>query len=88
SVLINVGSPLNLATSVTTDKSGLGAWTITIVDKQNAVPVVVTVTTNYNGQTYSANTFFTPSPVAPPSPTSGPKPTGTPGGTPTDTPTP
>ena len=85
SVLVNVGAPLNLAQSVTTDNSGLGTWTITIVDKQNAVPVVVTVTTNYNGQTYSANTFFTPSPVAPPSPTGGPKPTGTPGGTPTGT---
>lgn len=79
-VLISVGSPLNLAQNVTTDNSGLGNWQFTIVDKQNGQPVVVTVTTNFQGQTYSANTFFTPSPVAPPSPSASP--TGSPTGSP------
>lgn len=80
-VTINVGSPLNLAQNVTTDNSGLGNWQFTIVDKQNGQPVVVTVTTNFQGKTYTANTFFTPSPVAPPSPSASPS------GSPTATPT-
>lgn len=88
-ITITVGAPLNLVQNVTTDNSGFAAWTITIVDKQNAVPVVVTATMNFPGQSVPpATTFFTPSPVAPPSPTAGPNPTGTPGGTPTGTPGP
>lgn len=85
-VNISVGPPLNLVQNQTTDNAGFAAWSFTIVDKQNGSPVVVTVTTNFRGQTYTANTFFTPSPVTPPSPTAGPKPTGTPSGTPTGTP--
>ena len=85
-VTVNVGPPLNLVQSVTTDNSGLGAWSLTIHDNQFASPVVVTVTTNYQGHTFSANTFFTPSPVAPPSPSPGGKPTGTPSPTPSPTP--
>ncbi len=80
-VTINVGPPLNLAYNATTDNSGLANWQFTIVDKQYGQPVVVTVATNFQGKTYTANTFFTPSPVAPPSPSPGPS------GSPTATPT-
>jgi hypothetical protein len=83
-VTINVGAPLNLAQNVTTDNSGLADWQLTIVDQQGGSPVVVTVTTNYRGHTYSTATFFTPSPIATPSPSASP--TGTPSVTPSLTP--
>ncbi len=82
-VTINVGPPLNLAQNVTTDNAGLGNWQFTVVDNQNGQPVVVTVTTNFQGKTYTANTFFTPSAAAASSPS--PNPSGTPNATPSAT---
>jgi hypothetical protein len=53
-------------------------------DPSSGLPVVVDVVVGYNGQTFEAQTFFTPNPTAAPTPTAGP--TGTPGGaTPTTT---
>ncbi len=65
---VNVGSPVNQHYSGSTDRNGLAAIPITINDPAAGQPVTVSVSTNYGGQTYSADTFFTPAPAAQPSP--------------------
>ncbi|MFI5271766.1 MAG: hypothetical protein ACHQ4H_01880 [Ktedonobacterales bacterium] len=77
-VTISVGAPVNQLNNVTTDASGLATWTLTINDTQAGTPVVVDVSTNFHGQTYSNSTFFTPSPGGAPKATPGA--TQTPGG--------
>ncbi|HEU5330115.1 MAG TPA: hypothetical protein VFU78_18645 [Thermomicrobiales bacterium] len=85
-VTISIGPPINQANAVKTDSSGLGAWPLQINDNQAGVPVQVTVSTSYKGQSYSASTFFTPSPGGNATPTKGPK--GTPpSGSPQPSPT-
>lgn len=84
-VTISIGPPINQANGVTTDGSGLGAWTLQINDNQAGVPVQVTVSTSYKGQSYSAATFFTPAPGGNATPTGNPS--GTPSGSPQPSPT-
>jgi hypothetical protein len=79
-VTIAIGPPINQSNGVTTDGSGLGAWTLKINDKQTGVPVQVTVSTTYKGQAYTRSTFFTPAPVGGKTPS--PNPSETPGGGP------
>ena len=73
----------------TTDADGLAAIPIALNDPYSGMPVTVVATGSYGGQTYTATTFFTPSPTAKPTPTPGT--TATPGqptpgpGTPTVT---
>jgi len=85
SVRIVLGSPIGTTYSGNTDANGLAAIPITFNDTTSGQPVTVDAYVTYNGVTYHAQTFFTPSPSAP-TPTVGPK--GTPGATPGTTPTP
>lgn len=64
-----------------TDASGLATVVFSINDPNSGTPVRVTISTNYKGVEYHAETFFTPSPLVRPSPTAGAS--GTPGATPT-----
>ena len=73
----------------TTDASGLAAVQFTINDPSSGLPVNVTISANFGGQPYTAQTFFTPSPLAQPTATANPNATPTtPGGTPSTTATP
>lgn len=85
-VTISLNGPIGGTYSAPTDSEGLAAIPIQLNDPASGQPVTVVATANYNGQTYTAYTFFTPNPAAKPTPTAGA--TGTPGGdaTPTDTP--
>ncbi len=85
SVRIVLGSPINQNYSGATDATGLAAIPITFNDPSSGQPVTVDAYVTYNGVTYHAQTFFTPSPNAP-TPTTAPQ--GTPGATPGTTPTP
>nr|MBF6592719.1 hypothetical protein [Ktedonobacterales bacterium] len=80
SVTLSVLDPINKSYSGTTDKDGLAAIPFTIDDAQSGRPVTVDVTVTYNGQTYTAETFFTPNPTATPTPTPKSGTTPTPGG--------
>lgn len=85
-VTISLNGPIGGTYSAQTDGDGLAAIPIQLNDPASGQPVTVVATTSYNGQAYTAYTFFTPNPAAKPSPT--PNATGTPGGdsTPTTTP--
>lgn len=83
-VTVNLEAPVNQTYSGQTDADGLAAIPIQFDDPSSGLPVVVDVVVNYSGQTFEAQTFFTPNPTASPTPTAGPA--GTPGGaTPTTT---
>ncbi len=84
-VTVLVGDPVGGTHAATTDSDGLAAVTFQFADPQSGTPVIVSATATYGGQTYTAQTFFTPAPTAKPSPSPSP---GAPGqsGTPTATP--
>ncbi|MGH2517956.1 MAG: hypothetical protein ACRDHP_20105 [Ktedonobacterales bacterium] len=86
-VSIVLSGPSGGSYSGTTGKDGLAAITFTLNDPNSGQPVTVTASATYNGQAYSATTFFTPNPAA--KPTTTPKPGGTPppSASPTITPT-
>lgn len=96
-VSVSIGSPVNQSATGSTDNEGLAAIPLTINDTFVGQPVTVNVSTTWNGRTYYASTFFTPSPralptptatpTAPPAPTAPTAPTPAPGATPTSTPT-
>lgn len=75
-VTVNLEAPVNQTYSGQTDASGLAAIPVQFDDSASGTPVVVDVIVNYSGQTFEAQTFFTPNPTV------GPTPTVTPGGTP------
>lgn len=79
-VNIFVGGGIGQGYSGTTGKDGIAAIPVTFNVTQAGQPIVVNVTVSYNGKTYKAQTFFTPSPNAKSTPT--PK-----SGGPTSTPT-
>lgn len=81
-VAVNLEAPVNQAYSGQTDADGLAAIPVQFDDPSSGTPVVVDVIVNYNGQTFEAQTFFTPNP------TQGPTPTATAGGKGGATPTP
>ena len=85
-VTIFIGDPVGQQNTVTAGPDGIAAWTLNINDQMSGQPVRVTVNTTFNGQAYTAGTFFTPAPTTPPTPTPGP--TATPGGNGGATPTP
>jgi hypothetical protein len=79
-ITVLVGDPLDQSLSGKTDNVGLAAISYTFNDPSIGQPVVVTVSANYNNQTYTNHTFFTPGATQAPQPT----PKGSPGaGTPT-----
>lgn len=87
-VTISLNGPIGGTYSAQTDSDGLAAIPIQLNDPASGQPVTVVATASFNGQTYSAYTFFTPNPVAKPTPTANPgggPPSGD--GTPTATPT-
>jgi len=73
----------------TTGQDGIAAFTFSLNDPTSGVPIIVSASANYQGATYTAQTFFTPNPDARPKP-SPTAPGGGPGGhghpTPTSTP--
>lgn len=81
-ITVLVGDPLDQTLNGKTDNVGLAAISYTFNDPSIGQPVVVTVSANYNNQTYTNHTFFTPG--ATQSPQATPK--SSPGaGTPTTT---
>lgn len=78
-VTVNLEAPVNQTYSGQTDRDGLAAIPVQFDDPASGTPVVVDVIVNYNGQTFEAQTFFTPNPTA------GATPSVTPGGTVTPT---
>lgn len=85
-VQVSFGPPINTGLRGTTDADGMVALTYSLNDPNAGQPVDVYVTANWNGQLYTARTYFTPAPGA--VPTATPKPTVVTGGTPTATSTP
>lgn len=85
-VSVTASAPVNQNGSGTTDADGMAAIPLTFTDPQSGTPVTVSVTVNYHNQTYTASTFFTPSPMATPTPTPKPGAPATPTGKPTATP--
>ncbi len=85
-VTISLAGPISGTYSAQSDSAGLAAIPIQLNDPFSGQPVTVVATSNYNGQTYTAYTFFTPNPTA--RPTATPNATATPGAgaTPTSTP--
>lgn len=82
-VTVNLEAPVNQTYSGTTDADGLAAIPVQFDDETSGLPVVVDVVVSYSGQTFEAQTFFTPNPTQAPTPTAGPG--GTPGATATAT---
>lgn len=70
-VTVNVGSPVSQQLSARTTADGYAVVTFSFNDPSPGQPVVVDVTTNYNGAQYKAQTFFTPGPRTQPTPTQG-----------------
>lgn len=83
-VTVVIGDPVNTTASGRTDTDGLAAIPVQLHDPYSGKPVVVQVTVNFGNVSYTAQTFFTPSPTAKPTPTG--KAGGTPGPTVTATP--
>jgi hypothetical protein len=70
---------VNLAPlSAQTGQDGIAAFMFHLNDPTSGVPIVVQASATYQGITYTAQTFFTPSPEAKPSPSASAGP-GTPG---------
>ena len=89
-VSVLVGAPINQSFTATTGPDGIATVQVAFSDPAPGTPVIVTVTANYNGATYSNQTFFTPGATFTPTPTAGASttPGATPGGTPGATATP
>lgn len=85
-VTISLSGPISGTYSAGTDSSGLAAIPLQVNDSYSGTPVTVTATANYNGQTYTAYTFFTPNPAAKPTATKKPGRGGGGDSTPTATP--
>ena len=85
-VTISLNGPIGGTYSAQTDTDGLAAIPIQLNDPASGQPVTVVATANYNGQTYTAYTFFAPNPQAKPTPTAGATTTAGASGTPTTTP--
>lgn len=85
-VRVSIGPPINTGLQGTTDADGMAALAFSVNDSNAGQPVDVYVTANWNGQLYTARTYFTPSPGA--LPTATPQPTVVTGGSPTATATP
>ncbi|HLJ80472.1 MAG TPA: hypothetical protein VKT52_03225 [Ktedonobacterales bacterium] len=85
-VSIILSGPAGGSYSGKTDNDGLAAITFTLNDPNSGQPVTVTASTTWNGQAYSAQTFFTPNPGAKPTATPKSGPGGTPPPFPTVTP--
>lgn len=81
-VSVELSGPINASLSGTTSADGIAAVPYVVNDPYVGQPVLVTVTANYQGQTYVATTFFTAGPGTPPTPTGNATVTGTttPGG--------
>lgn len=88
SVTILVGSPINQSATATTGADGVATTQVAFSDSSPGQPVIVTVTANYNGVSYTNQTFFTPGATFTPTPTGGPSttPGATPGASPSATP--
>jgi len=72
-VTVQPQSPVGGSYTGTTDAHGLAAVSITFNDTQPGTPVVVIVYVSYQGHSYTAKTFFTPSPNnASPTPSASP----------------
>ena len=82
-IQINVLDPINQSFQGVTGSDGIAAVSVTFNDPKPGYPVVVDVSTVWNGKTYNNQTFFTPgitykptatpkSVSATPSPTTGP----------------
>jgi hypothetical protein len=67
---VNVGSPISQQFSARTTADGYATVTFSFTDPNPGQPVIVKVSTNYNGN-YAAQTFFTPGPNVAPTPTAG-----------------
>jgi hypothetical protein len=80
SVTFLIGAPINQSATVTTGSDGIATTQVVFSDSNPGVPVNVTVTANYSGQSYTNETFFTPGALVAPTPTAGPN--TTPGATP------
>ncbi|HEX8995261.1 MAG TPA: hypothetical protein VF812_04470 [Ktedonobacterales bacterium] len=81
-----IGSPINQTATGTTGSDGIATAQVAFSDPNPGTPVIVTVTTSYNGQTYTNTTFFTPGATFTPTPSVNPN--TTPGATPGTTATP
>ncbi|MGO8950989.1 MAG: hypothetical protein ACLQUY_25720 [Ktedonobacterales bacterium] len=57
--------------TATTGPDGIAAFTFQINDPSSGVPISVSATATYEGNSYVAQTFFTPNPEAKPTPTAG-----------------
>lgn len=77
-VVISIGSPIPQQFTARTGADGYATQAFSFNDPVPGQPVIVNVSTTYNGAPYSAQTFFTPGPKAAPSPTAAPS--QTPGG--------
>jgi hypothetical protein len=79
SITLVLNGPISGTYTGNTDADGMAAIPVTINDPYSGQPVTVVASTTYQGQSYTAATFFTPAPTAIPSPSPG---TVTPGTTP------
>lgn len=86
SVTFLIGAPINQSATVTTGSDGIATTQVAFSDSSPGTPVIVTVTTQYKGATYTNETFFTPGALFTPTPTAGPNSTPGAGGTPSPTP--
>lgn len=71
-VTISLSGPVNGTYSAPTDASGLASIPVQVNDPASGMPVTVIATASYNGQSYTAYTFFTPNPAAKPTATGKP----------------
>lgn len=83
-IQVIIQDPINQTLSGTTDAQGYAVVPVTFNDPKPGTPVIVQVSTVYNGKTYTNETFFTPGVTY--KPTATPKSGGD--GTPTATATP
>lgn len=71
-VTISLSGPISGTYNAPTDSSGLAAIPLQVNDPYSGKPVTVVATANFNGQTYTAYTFFAPNPAAKPTATKKP----------------
>jgi hypothetical protein len=67
-VTVNVGPPLNTTLTGVTGKAGIAAIPYSFNDPEVGTPVTLTVSANWQGQTYTNETWFTPGVTVPPTP--------------------
>lgn len=86
SVTFLIGAPINQSATATTGSDGIATTQVAFSDSNPGTPVIVTVTAQYNGGSYTNETFFTPGALFTPTPTAGPNTTPGAGATPSATP--